>query len=245
MDTTAAKEWSAEPSPRSLARMAGVFQLLEAITTAGGQVLVLNRLVVSGNPAATATNIAGHQQLFWFGFALSLLGVVFHIAYAFLFYELFKPVNQRLSFFAMLVLLMATAVQALMAVFYLGPSLVLDAGRSLSAFSVDQSQALAYMWLTVNGNAFRTHLFLFGLWCLLVGVLIFKSTFLPRILGVLLAIAGLGWMMYLVPPVAGRLFMPYIAGASALGEIPLELWLIVMAVNPDRWREQAMRRVVG
>jgi hypothetical protein len=145
----------------------------------------------------------------------------------------------------MLVLLVATAVQALMAVFYLGPSLVLNAGRSLSAFSSDQSQALAYTWLMLNGYAFHTHLFLFGLWCLLVGVLIFKSKFLPRILGVLLAIAGLGWMMYLVPPVAERLFMPYIAGASALGEIPLELWLIVMAVKPDRWREQAMRCVVG
>src|SRR5215470_1140268 len=193
-----------EASPRSLARMAGVFQLLEAITAACGQVLVLGRLVVSGNPAATAANIIGHQQLFWFGFALSLLGVVFHIAYAFLFYELFKPVNRRLSFFAMLVLLMATAVQALMAVFYLGPSLVLDAGTSLSAFSSGQSQALAYTWLTLNGYAFHTHLFLFGLWCLLVGVLIFRSTFLPRVLGVLLAIAGLGWMMFLVPPVADR-----------------------------------------
>ena len=228
-----------EASPRSLARMAGVFQLLEAITAACGQVLVLGRLVVSGNPAATAANIIGHQQLFWFGFALSLLGVVFHIVYAFLFYELFKPVNRRLSFFAMLVLLMATAVQALMAVFYLGPSLVLDAGKSLSAFSAEQLQAHAYTFVSLNGYAFNAHLFLFGLWCLLVGILISRSTFLPRVLGVLLAIAGVGWMMYLVPPVANRLFMPYIAGASALGEIPLELWLIVMAVNAQRWRELA------
>ena len=234
----------AEASPRSLARMAGVFQLLEAITAACGQVVVLGRLVVSGNPAATAANIIGHQQLFWFGFALSLLGVVFHLAYAFLFYELFKPVNRRLSFFAMLVLLMATAVQALMAVFYLGLSLVLDTGKSLSAFSAEQVHALAYAFLRLNGYAFNTHLFLFGLWCLLVGILICRSTFLPRVLGVLLAIAGLGWMMYLVPPVANHLFMPYIAGASALGEIPLELWLIVMAVNAQRWREQASSAAV-
>jgi len=59
-----------------------------------------------------------------------------------------------------------------------------------------------------------------------------------------LAIAGLGWMMYLVPPVADRLFMPYIAGASAIGEIPLELWLIVMAVNAQRWKEQALAAAV-
>ena len=81
----------------------------------------------------------------------------------------------------------------------------------------------------------------FGPWCVLIGFLIFRSTFLPRVLEVLLAISGLGWMMYLVPPLASRLFMPYIAGASALGEIPLELWLIVMAVNAERWKEAGQR----
>src|SRR5262245_47032147 len=148
-----------EASARSLARMAGVFQLLEAITAACGQVVVLGRLVVSGNPAATATSIIEHQQLFWFGFALSLLAVVFHVAYAFLFYELLKPVNRRFSFFAMLVLLMATAVQALMAVFYLSLSVVLNTGNSLSGLSAEQSQALAYAFLKLNGYAFNTHLF--------------------------------------------------------------------------------------
>ncbi len=62
---------------------------------------------------------------------------------------------------------------------------------------------------------------------------------MPRVLGVLLMISGLGWLMYLVPPLAVRLFMPYIAVASAIGEIPLELWLIVMAVNAKRWKQQA------
>jgi hypothetical protein len=240
MDTATAKERIAETSPRFLARMAGAFQLLEAITAACGQVVVLGRLVVSGNPAATAAIITGHQQLFWFGFALSLLGVVLHVGCAFLFYELLKPVNGRLSFFAMLVLLMATAVQALMAALYLGPSLVLDTGKSMSAFSTEQLQALAYTFLRLNGFAFNTHLFLFGLWCFLVAMLIYRSIFLPRILGVLLAISGVGWMMYLVPPLAKRLFMPYIATASALGEIPLEFWLLVMAVNAQRWKDQAL-----
>jgi len=218
--------------------MAGGFQLLEAIAAACGQVVVMGRLVVPGNALATAAKIIGHPHLFWFGFALSLLGVVFHAACAFLFYELFTPVSRRLSFFAMLVLLLATAVQAVMAVFYLGPSLVLDPGKSLSAFSPEQLETLAYSFLRLNAFAFDTHLFLFGLWCVLTGYLIVRSTFLPRVLGAVLVVAGFGWMMYLVPPFANRLFMPYIAGASALGEVPLELWLIVMAVNAQRWAEQ-------
>jgi hypothetical protein len=107
---------------------------------------------------------------------------------------------------------------------------------------VAQLQALALMFLRLNAYAFGIYLVFFGFWCVLIGFLIFKSTFLPRILGVLLAIAGLGWVTYLSPPLARYLF-PYIAGASALGEIPLLLWLLVVGLNDQRWKEQA--RLIG
>jgi len=226
-------------SPRSLARMAGVFQSLEAITATFGQVIVLGKLIVFGNAAATAGNILGHERLFWLGFASCLVGVVFHLAWALLFYELFKPVNRRLSLFAAFVILVGCAIQALTSLLYIAPLLVLERGNSVSAFTAEQSQALAVVFLRLNTYAFDIYLVFFGLWCVLIGYLIFKSTFLPRVLGVLLAIAGLGWMTFLYPPLANHLFLPYIAGASALGEIPLELWLIVMAVNAQRWKEQA------
>jgi uncharacterized protein DUF4386 len=83
-----------EASPHSLARMAGVFQLLEGLTATFGEVVVLGRLVVFGNAAATAANILGHERLFWLGFASSLIGVVFHFAWALLIYDLLKPVNR-------------------------------------------------------------------------------------------------------------------------------------------------------
>jgi hypothetical protein len=228
-----------ETSPRFLARMAGVFQGLEGTTSAFGQVVVLGKLVVFGNAAATAANILGHKRLFWLGFASCVTGVVFHIALALLLYDLLKPVNRRVSLFAVFVILVGCAIQALSSVLYLGPMLILNAGSSLSAFMVDQLKALAYMFVRLNGYAYNTYLVFFGLWCVLIGFLILKSTFMPRIIGVLLAISGLGWMIYLVPPLAIRLFIPYIAGASALGEIPLFLWLLVVGVNVKRWKEQA------
>lgn len=240
MDTAAVKKRIAEPSPRSLARMAGAFQLLEALTATFGQVIVLNRLVVYGNAAATAANIVGHERLFWVGFASSLIGVVFHIAWAFLLYDLFKYVNRRVSLFATFVILVGCAVQAITILLYIAPLLVLRGGSAFSAFTTDQLQGLALLFLRLNSSAFNIYLVFFGLWCLLTGFLIFRSTFLPRVLGVLLAISGLGWMIYLWPPLANRLFMPYIAGASALGEIPLELWLLVMAVNAQQWKGQAL-----
>jgi hypothetical protein len=228
-----------EASPRLKARMAGAFQLLEAITATFGQVIVLGRLVVSGNAAATAANILGHERLFWLGFASSLIGVACHIVWALLMYVLLKPVNRSLSLLAASFILVGCAIQAVTSLLYLAPLVILQSGSSLSAFTAEQLQALALMFLKLNAYAFNIDLVFFGLWCILTGYLIFRSTFLPRILGVLLAISGLGFVTYLYPPLAYYLFLPYIAAASALGEIPLELWLIVMGVNVERWKEQA------
>ncbi|HYA63203.1 MAG TPA: DUF4386 domain-containing protein [Candidatus Sulfotelmatobacter sp.] len=232
-------EGIAEMSPRFKARMAGLFQLLEALTAAFGQVIVRDRLVVAGNAAATAANILGHERLFWLGFASSLIGVAFHIAWALLMYELLKPVNRSLSLLATFVILVGCAIQALTSLLYLAPLLILQGGSSLSAFTPEQLQALALMFLKLNAYAFDIYLVFFGFWCVLIGYLIFRSTFLPRVLGVLLAISGLGWVTYLYPPLAYHLFFPYIAVASALGEIPLALWLIVFGVNDQRWKERA------
>jgi len=229
----------AETSPRSKARMAGVCQLMEAVTAAFGGVIIPGKLLVAGNAAATAANILGRERLFWLGFVLSLIGVAFHIAWALLMYELLKPVNRTLSSLAVFFILVGCAIQALTSLLYLAPLLILQSGNSLSAFTPEQLQALALMFLKLNAYAFNIDLVFFGLWCVLTGYLIFRSTFLPRVLGVLLAISGLGWVTYLYPPLAYHLFFPYIAAASALGEIPLELWLLVMGVNVQRWKQQA------
>jgi len=231
-------------SPRFKARMAGVCQLMEAVTAAFGQVIIPGKLVVAGNAAATAANILGHERLFWLGFVLSVIGVAFHLAWALLMYVLLKPVNRNLSLLAAFFVLVSCAMQALTSLLYLAPLLILQGGSSFSAFTAEQLQALALMFLKLNEYAFNIDLVFFGLWCVLAGYLIFRSTFLPRILGVLLAIDGLGFVTYLYPPLAYHMFIPYLAAASVLGEIPLELWLIVMGVNVQRWKEQATAAAV-
>jgi hypothetical protein len=207
-------------SPRSVARTAGLFQLLEAVTATCGQVIILGKLFVPGNAATTAANILSHKPLFWLGFAFSVVGVACHLAWALLLYELLRPANRRVSLFALIIMIVGCAVQAVTAVLYLSPLLILDAGKALDAFTADQLQALSYAFLRINAYAFDAYLVFFGLWCALIGFLIFRSTFMPRILGVLLAISGVGWMVYLAPPIANHIFFPYITGASAVGEIP-------------------------
>ena len=229
----------ADTSPRLTARMAGAFQLLEAATATFGGVIVPGRLVVAGSAAATAARILGGERLFWLGFASSLVGVVFHAAWALLMYELLKPVNRSVSLLAAFVILVGCAVQAVTSLFYVAAWVILQGGPSVSAFTRDELQALALLFLKVGNYAFDIYLVFFGVWCFIIGYLVFKSTFLPRVLGVLLAISGLGWMTYLYPPLAYRLFFPFIVAASAMGEVPLELWLLVMGVNVSRWQEQA------
>ena len=92
--------------------------------------------------------------------------------------------------------------------------------------------------LFVHALSHINPLVFFGFYCLMIGYLIFRSTFLPRILGVLMAFAGLGWLTFLSPPLANYL-SPYIFVPGLLGEGALTLWLIVMGVNVQRWKEQA------
>jgi len=229
-------EPATEASARTKARLVGIFELLEGLTATYGQVIVLNKLIVSGNAVATASNILGHESLFRLGFASCFFGVGFHIAWALLFYELFKPADRNASLFGLLVIVVGCAIQALAAVFYIAPLLVLTGGGSLTALTTEQLQALAFAFIKINGAAFNAYLVFFGVWCVVSGYLIFRSRFLPRVLGLLLALDGLAWMMYLSPPFGNKLF-PIIAVISAIAEIPLP-WFFIFGFNTQRWMKQ-------
>jgi hypothetical protein len=88
------------------------------------------------------------------------------------------------------------------------------------------------------GQAVSICFVFFGVYCLLIGYLIFKSIFLPRILGMMMAVAGLGWLTFLSPPLANYL-SPYVLVLGFLAELGLMLWLLVKGVNVPRWKEQA------
>jgi hypothetical protein len=114
---------------------------------------------------------------------------------------------------------------------------VLGGARYLTVFTVDQLQALAFLFLKLRNQANNVGLVFFGFQCLLIGYLICRSTFLPRIVGALMVLAGLGWLTFLSPPLS-RSLSPYIMAPGILGELSLSLWLLVMGVNVQRWKEQ-------
>jgi hypothetical protein len=228
----------AEASPRFKARMAGVSYLLGSLMSVFGQMVVLGMLVVPGSAPATAANILSHESLLRLGFVASLITVPFHLIWAVLFYGLFKLVNRSVSLLAGFVMLMGCAMWALSSLFQFAPLLVLKGGSSLSAFAPEQLQALALMLLKLNAQAYDIGLVFFGFWCVLIGYLIFKSTFLPRIIGVLEMLAGVGYLTLLWQPLAHYLY-PYNLALAGPGEISLMLWLLVVGVNEQRWKEQA------
>lgn len=225
-----------EASPRAKARMAGLFYVLESSTAVFGQMVTLGRLVVPHDAAATAANILAHESLFRLGFASCLSAVGFHLAWALLFYQLFKPVNRSISLLALLAIIVGCAIQALASIFYIAPLFILRSGSP--AFTAEQLQALAYIFLRLNGQTFNVYIVFFGMWSALTGYLIYRSTFMPGLIGALLALSGLGYMTHLSQPLASYLF-PLIMTAAAFGELPLAVWLLVKGVNDRRWYEQA------
>ena len=192
MSAAVTMERFVETSPRFKARIAGVFYLLTILTRMFVEIFVRNRLVVSDNAAATATNILAHEPLWRLGFAADIIAFASYIALTALLYELFKPVNRSLSLVAAFYGLVASVVQAISSLFHLAPLVLLGGAPYLKVFTVEQLQALALVFLRLRAAAYHNiGLVFFGLYCLLVGIHILPSTFLPRNLGALMGLAGL------------------------------------------------------
>jgi hypothetical protein len=226
-----------EGSPRPSARNTGIVYFLYFLTAVLGE-FFLKGMVVDGDAAATANNLLAHQPLFRLGLATGLIATACYIAVTALFYGLFKPVNRGLSLLAAFFGLVGCAITAFGSLFQLAPLFVLGGAPYLRVFNLEQLQALALMFLKLNDQTANICLVLFGFYDLLIGYLIFRSAFLPRVLGVLMALAGLGWLTFLYPPLANSL-SPYVLVLGFLAELLLMLWLLVKGVNVQRWKEQA------
>jgi Domain of unknown function (DUF4386) len=225
-------------SPRLEARITGAFYLLTILTGIFAEGLVSGRLVADGDAAATATNIMTHRGLFQLGFAVYLIEMACQIAMTALFYDLLKPAGRPVSLIAAFIGLTGCVIKTLSRVFFIVPLFVLGGAHYLSVFSAEQLQALALLLLKVNDRGAAIALVFFGFYALLTGHLIIRSTFLPRILGVLSVFGGLGWLSFLYQPLGYRLF-PYVVAFALLGAASLILWLLVFGVNEQRWKEQA------
>ena len=235
-----------EQSPQRYARIGGVVYLAIIVLGIFGEAFVRGTLVVSGDATATANAIAASESLWRVGIAGDLLMHVLDLPMILLLYILLRPVSETLALLATFLNLIQTAVLVANKLNLLAPILLLGNAGGLDAFSPEQLHALSYLAIKAHGYGFGIGLIFFGFACLCRGYLIFKSGYFPRILGVLMALAGLSYLsnslaLLLAPALASALF-PAVLVPAFVGELSFALWLTFKGVNLQQWaRSVAMR----
>jgi hypothetical protein len=228
-------------SPLVLARTAGILSLIGIMTGAFDIGYVRSTLIVAGNASATVHNILAHETLFRAGFAAHLLLLLCNIPGEIISFILLRRVNVIIAATAMACGLVGTAIEGLDMLTAYVPLKLAAEGNALAAFNPVQLQALSYISVQLQDAGLLISFVFYGLDEIAAGFLIFRSRFLPRILGIMLGLSGLcyfshGFLSFLAPSLDARL-SPYILFPCLPGEGSISLWLAIMGLNVAKWRE--------
>jgi hypothetical protein len=233
---------SVERSPQFYARLGGLLYVVIIAFGLFGELAARGPLVVSGDATGTVNAIAASQQLWRTGVVADLLMHVLDVPVIVVLYLLLRPVSKSLALLATCFNLVQTAVLAANKLSLLVPVFLLEDAGYLKAFSPEQLHALSYLAVKAHGYGFGIGLIFFGFGCLVRGYLIFKAGYLPRAIGLLVAIAGLSYLvnsfaLLLAPSFAASIF-PAVLVPAFVGELSLCLWLIVKGVNVKQWAQR-------
>jgi hypothetical protein len=229
---------SVDTSPQFYARVGGALYL--ALIGLGVYLqIVIGRVVVSGDAAATSANLVAMESQWRLAVACELLALACVTALAMIYYVLLRPVNRELNLLATFLRMVGIAVEV-MATLSLATALFpLGGSTYLAAFTPDQLHAMAYLAIKSHGHGYAIALIFFGLTFLFHGRLIFRSGYLPKVLGLLIQIAGIAYLinsftLLLAPAAQSRI--PLILAPAFVAELSLCLWLLVKGVNIEKWQ---------
>lgn len=230
-------------SIKKTARIGGILYLVIIIAGIFGEAFVRDKLIVSGDATATANNIMASPLLWRIGIAGDLVMHLCDIPLVLIFYVLLRPVSKNLALLAVLFNLVQTAVLVANKLHLFTAIFLLGSVDYLKVFEPQQLHALSYLSIKLHGYGFGLGLLFFGFECLVLGYLIVRSGYFPRIIGVLMQIAGLCYLvnsfaLFLAPALADILF-PAILVPAFFAEVSLCLWLLVKGVNIRKWEEKA------
>ncbi len=223
-------------NPNHIARLAGFLYLLLAPLGFFGVAYVSEILIVPDDIVATIDNIVAAEFLYRLSMASALLMNVVSILLALALYKLLKPVNKDMATL-MIVLLFPGATIAMLNELNHFAALVFSMEITSSPFSVEQSQYFVTLFLDMyEFGAYIASIF-WGLWLLPLGYLVIKSNFMPKILGILLYLAGFAYVAdsftLFIAPQVGLSLVDYLF----IGEITIMLWLIIKGVNVAQWHK--------
>ena len=226
-------------SPNVIARLAGFFYLIIIVLGVYTELFVRGKLIISGDAVATAQNILNAEMLWRLGIAGGILLLLFAVALALIFYIIFRPVNQKLALMAAFFNLVAISIEAMSKLYLVEGWAILEKSTGASSEIANALYIQAYDTINMHSEGLSLSLIFFGINCLLWGFLIYRSGFLPRILGILLVICcfcyvfhGFAW--FLNPSFAGILF-PGIFIPCFIAETAFCLWLLVKGVDAEKW----------
>jgi hypothetical protein len=224
--------------PRLLARIAGALYLIITACALFAYLYVRGQVIVADDMAQTAANFLLHEQLYRLGFAAAVIVVVCNLSMGLILFELLKVVNPRLAQLALLFIIVSTTIEAVNLFNYIEPLFTFSLPEYVKAFDPGERQALARGPIRMFGYAFSVSLTFFGVFCALIGVLIFRSKFLPAIIGLLMIVAGVTYWIN-----SFRLFLalpiPYLKWVTLIAELSLALWLLLVGVNEAKWGAHA------
>jgi hypothetical protein len=236
------KEPVARVSPQLLARIGGAIYLYIIVFGIHGEAFVRERLIAWGDPAATAERILAAEPLWRFSVTAELSYLLAAVVLTMIFYVLLRPVGRDVALLAVCFNLVAVAVEAVGRLQLISALTTLRSAETLAAFEPAQVHALAYIALQTHARGFGISLLFFAGVCLALGWLIYRSGFLPRLLGGLMALAGLGYLantfaLLLSPALHARIF-PAVLVPAFVAESTLCLWLLVRGVEVEKWSER-------
>lgn len=222
------------------ARIAGFMYLLQIPLGVFGILYIPKALVVLGDAAATANNILAHEFLFRLSMVSAILAALVTVVTALFLYKVLKPVHKNYARLMVICTLIVAPISMLNELNHVAVLLLLNSPEIITIFTTSQLHTLMSVFLDVQGYGIQIVGIFFGLWLLPMGYLVFKSGYIPKIIGVFLVITCLG---YLIDFLAFFLFPNFgviISEYTWLGEVMMVSWLLIKGINIEQWEKRAL-----
>ena len=224
-------------SNKKTARLAGLLYILSSLTAPFALIYVPNKLVVRGDAAATADRIRASGTLLRMGIGAELVGFSIFIFVALVLYRLFKPVSERHALAMMVLFLLSVPISFLNVLNEIAALNLAQGGTNfLSVIDASQRDAVAYLFMRLHGRGFVLAQVFWGLWLFPFGACVIRSGFIPRFLGILLMVAGAGYVADSFAELALPQYADAVGRVTAIanfGELPIIFWLLIWGAKPQ------------
>jgi len=235
-------------STRNPGRFAGLLYVLTSIVGFFAMGYVPGKVIVHGNAAATANNIAASEMLFRLGIAAQLIGMAGFIFVAIALYELLKGVSRRHASLMVILIVISIPIAFLNELNSIAALVLVRGADFLSIVDKPQREALAMLFLKLHGQGLVVAEIFWGLWLFPLALLVYRSRFLPRFLGIWLALAGFAWVILsptsvLLPQYQDK--VDRYCQPAIIGEIAFMLWLLIMGAKPQAVETTTLSAATG